>query len=242
MADTTGADCRLIRTAIRRGWLNDAPQVDRDALVARFEQASAERQADDPQNVRALLAECKVLIEMHNADLDPVLRRLRYSWAGEWTDRTTGRPRRRRYVSDYVHRLDANEVRRRMNAEGTDLRTLVGAAIDVRIAERPDYPGERIALAVTPDARYGWRIWLVCPGAYAGGRTCTPHRLASGAVIVRASGTQREASDPTGRSRGVILAHASSRPLPVPSRMSGLPRIGTSRLRAIRGIPILPIP
>jgi hypothetical protein len=47
-----------MRTAIRRGWLNDAPQADRDALVARFEQASAERRADDPDatNFRALFA------------------------------------------------------------------------------------------------------------------------------------------------------------------------------------------
>lgn len=156
-------DCRLMRTAIRRGWLNDAPQADRDALVARFEQASAERRADDPDtmNFRATFAEAWAMIELERANQDPLLRALRYSWAGELTDRNTGRPRERWHVSDYPNRIDANELRRRAKADGTDLRTL--HAIDVRPADKPDDPGERIALAVVADARYGWRVWLVCP-------------------------------------------------------------------------------
>lgn len=156
-------DLRLMRTAIRRGWLNDAPQADRDALVARFEQASAERRADDPdtRNFRALLGECYTMIELERADQDPLLRALRYSWAGNQTDRNTGRPRERWHVSDYPNRIDANELRRRAKSDGADLRTF--HAIDVRPADKPDDPGERIALAVVADARYGWRVWLVCP-------------------------------------------------------------------------------
>jgi len=161
-------DLRLMRTAIRRGWLNDAPQADRDALVARFEQASAERRAGDPENrnARAILAEARAWMELDKAARDPLRRLLRYSWAGELTDRNTGRPRERWYVSDYPDRIDANELRRRAKADGTDLRTLRGGAIDVRTADKPDDPGgggERIALAVAADARYGWRVWLVCP-------------------------------------------------------------------------------
>lgn len=38
-------DCRLLRTAVRRGWLDDAPQDVRDALVDRFNAATAEREA-----------------------------------------------------------------------------------------------------------------------------------------------------------------------------------------------------
>ena len=156
-------DCRLMRTAIRRGWLNDAPQADRDALVARFEQATTERHADDAegQNFRATLAEIWTAIELERADQTPRLRALRYSWAGELTERNTGRPRERWHVSDYPNRIDANELRRRAKADGTDLRTL--HAIDLRPASKPDDPGERIALAVVADARYGWRVWLVCP-------------------------------------------------------------------------------
>lgn len=156
-------DLRLMRTAIRRGWLNDAPQADRDALVARFEQASAERRADDPdtRNFRALLGECYAMIELARANQDLLRRALRYAWAGELADRNTGRPRERWHVSDYPNRIDANELRRRAKADGTDLRTL--HAIDVRPADKPDDPGERIALAVVADARYGWRVWLVCP-------------------------------------------------------------------------------
>lgn len=156
-------DLRLMRTAIRRGWLNDAPQADRDALVARFEQASAERRADDPdtRNFRALLGECFAMIELERANQDPLLRALRYSWAGELTDRATGRPRERWHVADYPNRIDANELRRRAKADGLDLSAL--RSIDVRPADKPDDPGERIALAVVADARYGWRVWLVCP-------------------------------------------------------------------------------
>lgn len=156
-------DCRLLRTAIRRGWLNDAPQADRDALVARFQQASNERRADDPENhnARAILAEVWAWMELDKAARDPLRRLLRYSWAGELTDRNTGRPRERWHVSDYPNRIDANELRRRAKADGTDLRTL--HAIDVRPADKPDDPGERIALAVIADARYGRRVWLVCP-------------------------------------------------------------------------------
>lgn len=159
-------DCRLMRTAIRRGWLDDAPQSDRDALVTRFERASAERRADDPDgmNFRALFAECYVAIELERANLEPASRALRYSWAGGLADRNTGkggRPRERWHVADYPKRIDAYELRRRAKADGTDLRTL--RAIDVRPADKPDDPGERIALAVVADARYGWRVWLVCP-------------------------------------------------------------------------------
>ena len=68
----------------------------------------------------------------------------------------------RRHVADFPERIDANAVRRCAMAQGMDLRTL--HAIDVRRDDDPDGPGERIALAVVADARYGWRVWLVCPG------------------------------------------------------------------------------
>jgi hypothetical protein len=42
IAGTIG-DCRSVVTAIRRGRLADALQADRDALVMRFEQVTAER-------------------------------------------------------------------------------------------------------------------------------------------------------------------------------------------------------
>jgi hypothetical protein len=33
----------------------------------------------------------------------------------------------------------------------------------VRVADKPDDTGERVGLSVGPDARYGWRVWLICP-------------------------------------------------------------------------------
>ncbi len=162
-------DCRLVVTAIRCGWLKDAPQADRDALATRFEQVTTERWAADPntRSVRAFFAECAVLLAMDRDDTAPALRLMRYAWAGRVTGRATGRPRERWHVSDFAGRIDANELRRRVMAEGMDLRTL--HTIDVRPAPPPDksddptWGGERIALAVVPDARYGWRVWLVCP-------------------------------------------------------------------------------
>jgi hypothetical protein len=53
------------------------------------------------------------MIELQRADQDPLLRALRHSWAGELTDRNTGRPREHWHVSDYPNPIDANELRRR---------------------------------------------------------------------------------------------------------------------------------
>lgn len=74
-------DLRLMRMAIRRGWLNDVPQATRDALVARFEQARAERRASDPEqhNNHALAGECLVLFTMIEATLSALERAMRSS-------------------------------------------------------------------------------------------------------------------------------------------------------------------
>lgn len=153
-------DCRLMRTAVRCGWLSDAPQADREALLARFEEASADRREGDPNGVsiRTTLAECRTLLAMDRVNLSARVRALRYWWGGDYS---TGRPRERWRVLDFPNRIDANELRRRAKAEGVDLSTL--RAIDVRPADSPETSRERIALAVVPDARYGWRVWLVCP-------------------------------------------------------------------------------
>jgi len=154
-----------MRTAIRRGWLDDAPQADRDALGARFSEAVAARRAADPDthNARAALAECWATLELLGVPRRAALRVLRYTWAGVPTGRTTGQPRERRHVSDCPNRIDANELLRRVKAEGHDLGTL--REIDVRRdTDAPDDAAERIALAVVADPRYSWRVWLVCPG------------------------------------------------------------------------------
>ena len=165
-------DCRMLRTAIRRGWLDDVPQADRDALLARFDQAGAERHAADPdrQNFRAFLAEAWARIELAVTDHRDLMREMQYAWAGELADRDTskgGRPRSRWYVTDFAQRLDANELRRRAKAEGREVWTL--QSINVRSDPPPGEPDgqplwcQRVALWITPDARYGWRLWLVCP-------------------------------------------------------------------------------
>ena len=152
-------DLRLMRTAIRRGWLDAMPEADAHALLARFSAAVAERHATDPGNSRATFAEARAAIDLCRHAADDALRLVRCSHFGE---RTTGRPRERWHVGDYARRIDALEIRRRAKAEGVDPATL--RAIVVRPANKPDDPGERIALAVVADARYGWRVWLVCPG------------------------------------------------------------------------------
>lgn len=97
-------DLRLFRTAIRRGWLDDAPDDVRDALVRRFVQATDERRERWPEPepgkrpgkwVRPIMAECWAVIELTRSNQDALLRLARYSHRGVWTGQTTGRPRKR---------------------------------------------------------------------------------------------------------------------------------------------------
>lgn len=156
-------DCRLMRTAIRRGWLDDAPQADQDALVARFQQASAERRAADPEsrNLRALLAECYAMLEMEADDLRERGRALRAAWPGA-NVRGVGRPRERWHVGDYGERIDARALQRDAakggHAPGVE-------AVNVTLTRRDTGATRtvRLALAWTPGGVGGPRAWLVCP-------------------------------------------------------------------------------
>lgn len=163
-------DCRLLRMASRRGWLHGVSEADRAALIARFEQACSQQDAENPEgrSIRAMLGEAGVRVELARADQSQVIRALRYSWGDEPNDRTSakgGRPRERWHVADYPNRIDAQEIRRRAKASGLDLSAL--RSIHVLSADNPADDGckggERIALAVVADARYGWRVWLKCP-------------------------------------------------------------------------------
>ena len=152
-----------MRTAIRRGWLDDVPQADRDALVVRFNEATNARRGDDPDghNTRAMMAEIAAAFALEHANHRDAMRELRYAMAWRPTGQTNGRPRERWHVSDYVNRIDAHELRRCAKADGVDLSTL--NAINVRRGDDSSGHGERVGLAVAFDARFGWRIWLVCP-------------------------------------------------------------------------------
>lgn len=166
-------DCRLLRAAVRRGWLDDAPDADRDALVARFEQACAEwsaRNPDGPKGQRVRGPWCRGLfrqvwagIELDRAEAAPVLRAARYSIGGVFTGQTTGRPRRRMRASDFRARIDANAVRRMLLAAGHDPARVRSVVVTT---DPPDAPGawsERVAVLAEPDRVYGWRVWLLCP-------------------------------------------------------------------------------
>lgn len=152
-------DCRLVRTAIRRGRLDDLPGAERAALLARFEAAAMSREgqgfASEGARVRALLASVGVALDVEGADLQDSRAALRAAFTGEYR---TGRPRERWRVSDHPARLDANRLRREAIEEGRDLRTLGGVEL-----RRAGAPGERVGVAVVADAFYGWRVWLLCP-------------------------------------------------------------------------------
>ena len=157
-------DCRLMRTAIRRGWLDDAPQADRDALVARFEQACAERRADDPdhRSVRALLAEvCTVaaMVDADQRDHAHALRTLRYAIGWTPTGQTNGRPRERWHVADYPKGSGfiASACWRQAKASGAT-KADPGAFV-VQLASDPTDAGVRIAFII--DGR--GRVLLRCP-------------------------------------------------------------------------------
>ena len=162
------ADCRLMRAAIRRGWLDDAPQADRDALMMRFTEANREREAtgftSDMQQARVIHAQASVLLECVGKPIRELTRALRYCWVGDPDNaagQTTGRPRERWHVAEHPNRIDANTIRRRAIAAGTDLREL--NAIIVERNGRSGVVRDRIALEVVEDVRYGWRVWLLCP-------------------------------------------------------------------------------
>ena len=157
-------DCRLLASAIRRGWLDDAPQADRDALGARFNEAMNSRWAADPKqsNYRALFAEIAAMLAMDRDTSGAVLRILRYSWAGEVTGRATGRPRERWHVSDFPHRIDAAAIQRDAEREGRNPLTIG----ELTVIRRDD-DGERtdaVGVMAMPDRFRRVRLWLVCPG------------------------------------------------------------------------------
>lgn len=158
-------DCRLVRRAVRAGWMDSCPQADRDALVARLVKAGEDRRAlafaSEGQQVRALLAYAGAVVQLTGEDQRAALAWLRYCWAGERTAQTTGRPRERWHVAERPDRIDANAVRRQAKAQGFDLKAL--RAILVQRAGDEGDAGERVALAVVAERRYGWRVWLVCP-------------------------------------------------------------------------------
>lgn len=68
--------------------------------------------------------------------------------------RPQGRPRKR--AAYRATRLAKAE------AAGTDLQTLREVTVTCNRAEGPAR-AERIRLAVSPDPRWGWRVWLLCP-------------------------------------------------------------------------------
>lgn len=165
-------DLRLFRTAIRRGWLDDAPDDVRAALVRRFEAAVDERRERCPEPepgkrpgkwVRPVMAECWAMIELERDNLAPVLLECRYWFRGGWSGQTTGRPRSRARASDFRSVIDANAIRQRAKAAGIDLRTVewVTAATDPHDA--PGAWSQRVAVVVAADRVYGLRLTLVCP-------------------------------------------------------------------------------
>lgn len=154
-------DCRLMRTAIRRGWLDDVPQAHRDTLIDRYERARAEREAagfaSASAQTRAILAWVRAGVEAVSADQRNEHRALRYARAGVWTGHTTGRPRERSHVGEWANRIDATAIRRRVIAEGGDVATARAIVVG------RDDAGQRVAVSVSLGRVGGWRLRLVCP-------------------------------------------------------------------------------
>jgi hypothetical protein len=156
-------DCRLLVTAIRRGWLDEAPRAERRALAARFHHAMRKRWATEPaeSKPRALFAEVAAMLAMDRDNMAPIHRALRYAWAGQLTCQTTGRPRERWHVADFPNRLDAAAIQRDAERDGCHPLAVQGVTVAQRWegGERTDtvtvraWPG-RVQRAV---------LCLVCP-------------------------------------------------------------------------------
>lgn len=147
-------DCRLVRTAVRRGWLNGEPRAVRDALVERFERAAGEREPADPNtlNLRALFAEIGVAMAMQRDNLDRVRRALGVS---------RGRPRTRSRRADLGRPLDANAMRRELLAAGADGPGF--AFVTVEHGAGDDRRVESVSLTGAQSRTYGFRCWYTCP-------------------------------------------------------------------------------
>lgn len=151
-------DCRLARTAIRRGWIK--PE-DRDAFVDRLNELHGphyNRARPLDFNWRRIRGSVYLLLEMGWSNE----REERYANPFGWPERTSGRPRRCWYVSDHPERLDAHRVRlellRCSDPWGVDSITLTHGVSDgphrtdhVRLAREGNR--ERRAL----------RVFLICP-------------------------------------------------------------------------------
>ncbi len=156
-------DLRLLRTAIRQGWVREE---DLQALAARYNEAVLERQATDPEmkKVRSWLAGCEATMWLANRNLGLISRGLRYTRGGWPTGQTTGRPRRRAWVSD-CPRIAVADLVAQPSRDGSPW---LGADGPLQVtATWHDGDGKsHIAhlQAVRVVERSGWRLWLVCPG------------------------------------------------------------------------------
>jgi hypothetical protein len=99
---------------------------------------------------------------MEDASVRDAMRVLRYNWDGKPTGHTTGRPRRRLHVGDFPSRIDADAIRRRAIGEGHDLSRV--AWVELTRTADGEALADTVAVASVPDRRYGWRLWLICPG------------------------------------------------------------------------------
>lgn len=153
-------DLKLMRRAIRAGWLID--KADRDALVDRFEQAATPELKDptttkNPLNFRRTFGIANVMIEMTRQNQ----RGLDYlQWWG-YSDQATGRPRLGRRASDLGRPLDTAMVRRHLASQGiTDLSVMHWVNVCAGPTEADTVPvrtrGRRLP-------RGGWALWLLCP-------------------------------------------------------------------------------
>ncbi|HMN40847.1 MAG TPA: hypothetical protein PKE29_08365 [Phycisphaerales bacterium] len=154
-------DCRLLVTAIRRGWLDDLPDPDRRTLAERvgraFDEHEAAGFASPTQHARAAIGWARSLLAMDRDDL----RAFRYTLAGEPTGQTTGRPRERLRVSDFPNRIDAAAIQARWEGEGGNPLAVAGLTIDAKGEgwERTD----AVEVVAMPDRFRRVKLWLVCP-------------------------------------------------------------------------------
>jgi hypothetical protein len=115
-------DCRLLRTAIRRGWVDGLTDDERGDIVARFNIARDARDADpmvsDNARFRGLLASIGWMLAIDRRDIDDARRELHRTWPHPKP--LNGRPRDRYHVSDHKQRIDATALRRQYVKAGGD--------------------------------------------------------------------------------------------------------------------------
>lgn len=152
-------DCRMLASAIRRGWTDALTDGERADLVTRFQHATAQREADaalsDNARLRGIVASIRWMLAIDRRETDDARRERQRTWPRPRP--LNGRPRERLHVGDFGHRIDAAALRRQYFNAGGDPAGI--EAVDLQTGDQ--LHRVRLVTVASPDFAPRWMV--VCP-------------------------------------------------------------------------------